>query len=120
MMEGKNSWLSPAENYVSSLFDEFERGRIHTISQARGLGTVVEDVPQVGVTQGAGNRVPDHAVSCVTDGPNVLRRDWLPETGPAGARIEFGHRTEQRSVTAYAAVETLIVQIPIFSTKSNF
>src|SRR5689334_24877517 len=75
---------------------------------------------QVCVTFCAGYSVPHHAETRIPDGPHIFRRNRFPEAGPAGARIEFGRRTEQRIAATDTAVEPVVVQIPIFSAERNF
>src|ERR1700722_13144210 len=44
---------------------------------------------------------------------NVFLGNWLPEARPAGARIELGLGREQCRVTADAAIDSLLMQIPV-------
>ena len=99
---------------------EAERGGVHAVAEASGFGAVVEDVAEVGVAFGAGDRGADHAESCVTDFGHVLFGDGSPEAGPSGARVEFRGGVEERVVAADAAVDAFVVQVPVFSGKGDF
>ena len=47
-------------------------------------------------------------------------RDRLPEAGPASPRIEFGLGRKERCVTANAAIQSWLVQIPIGAGVCHF
>src|SRR5277367_2038719 len=72
------------------------------------------------VTQRAGDSITNHAVADVADRADILRRNWLPETGPTGAGIKLGLGGEQRVVAADATKHALLVQVPILSAVGKF
>ena len=65
--------------FCSRLFYEAEAGGVHAVTQAGGLGTVVEDVAEVGVAFGAGDGDAGHSKSRVADLGDVFFGDGLPE-----------------------------------------
>ena len=91
---------------------ELQRGRVHAVAQTCRWRTIIENVTQVPVTTGAGDRRA-LAETPVFRGDYILRCDRLPEAGPASPRIEFGLGRKERCVTANAAIEPGLVQIPI-------
>ena len=100
-------------------FDEAQRGRVHAVAEASRLWAVVEDVAEVGVAFCAGDGGADEAESCIPDFGYVFSGDGRPETGPSGAGFELGVGTEQRIVTTDAAVESLVMQIPVFAGEGK-
>jgi len=74
----------------------------------------------VGIAFGTGNRGSNHSISCIADLADVFGGNGRPETGPAGAGVEFGGRVEQRIVTAGAAVDSFVVQVPLFAGEGDF
>src|ERR1700730_845849 len=74
----------------------------------------------MGVALGTGNRVPDHAVTRIPYSSNVLRCARLPQPRPAGTRLKLVVRAEQCVIATDAAVESLVVEIPVFSAEGDF
>jgi hypothetical protein len=99
---------------------EAQRGGIHAVAEVGWFGAVVEDMAEVGIAFGAGNRGADHAEGCVADFGYVFAGDGCPEAGPSCTRFEFRGGIEQRIVTAKAAVDAFVVQVPVFSRESDF
>src|ERR1700743_2388166 len=66
---------------------EPQRRRIHAIAQARRLGSVIEDMPQMRIAACAGNRGALHHEGVVADLDYVQLGDRRPETRPAGAGV---------------------------------
>ena len=58
----------------------------------------------MGITTGAEDFRPGHAVFIIGDGCDVFLGDGLEETRPAGARIELGVGREEREIAADALV----------------
>ena len=65
---------------------------------------VRKDVPQMGVTGGASDFHPNHAMAGVPDAGHLVGVYLCVETGPAAARIEFGSSSVQFSVADPAVV----------------
>src|SRR5262245_9121359 len=97
----------------SRLAVELQRCRVDAVAQPRGLGTVVEHVPEVGVADGADHFGPVHEKSVVVLGSNVCRIDRLPIAGPAAAGIELVRGAEELRPAAHAAVNPVSMVIPI-------
>ena len=55
---------------------EFQRGRVHTVSQAGGYRSVLEDVSEVRVATGAADFCPSHSVTDVAVLVNTLWTHW--------------------------------------------
>ena len=98
---------------------ELQRGRVHAVAQTCRWRTVIENVTQVPVTTSAGD---SRALTetPIFRGDYIFRRNWLPETGPAGPRIKFGLGRKKRCVTANTAVDPLLVQIPVGAGVGHF
>src|SRR5213080_3868771 len=78
---------------------EFQRDRIHAIAVAGRLGAVREHVPEVAAAAGARDLGATHPKSTVFMQLHCARLDRLPETRPAGPRLELRLRAEQLSST---------------------
>src|SRR5213080_899637 len=78
---------------------EFQRDRVHAIAVAGRLGTVREDVPEVAAAAGTRDLGATHPKSTVFMQLHGAPLDRLPETRPAGPRLEFRLRAEQLSST---------------------
>src|SRR5579863_2145914 len=100
-------------------FHEAQRGRIHAVAKPGRFRTVVENVAEMRVAFGAGNRNPLHADRGVADLAYIFLGQRHPETGPARPRIKLRRRTEERVVAADTAIEAFIVQVPIFPAVSK-
>src|SRR5579863_7012511 len=72
---------------------------------------------EMGLAAAAGNSSPCHAQGEIRAFMDILLRDRLPETGPAGAGFKFCFRAEQRRITADAAIEPFLMQIPVCARK---
>src|SRR5258708_25908631 len=84
---------------------------IHAVAQARGLGSVREDVTQGRITERRFHFGAHRAVAEVFPLANVFFRDGRPETRPARAGIEFCAGIEERVAAVDAAVESCSVLI---------
>ena len=69
----------------------------------------------MGVASPAGNRGSHHAQRHIGNFMDILFGDWLPKARPAGAGFELCVRIEESRVAADAAVQPLIVQVPVLS-----
>jgi len=67
---------------------------------------------EVRVTLAAGNGRAVHSQASIGRFDDIFARDRLPEAGPAGAGFKLGIGAEERYVTADAAEETAIMEIP--------
>ena len=67
------------------------------------------------LTSSAGNRGSHHAQRHIGNFMDILFGDWLPKARPAGAGFELCVRIEESRVAADAAVQPLIVQVPVLS-----
>src|SRR5262249_58298517 len=67
----------------------------------------------------AGDGGTRHPETCVADFFHVFFSYRPRETWPAGARVKFCCRVEQRGITANATVETFVVQVPVLSRKRH-
>ena len=56
----------------------------------------------------------------VGPGGDVFGCDWLPETGPAGARLKLVLKTEEIVVTADALVNALFMVVPQVAGEGPF
>ena len=73
--------------------------------RAGRMGSVVEDVAQMGLALVAHDLDPPHAVARVGHFAHGLAIDRLPEARPTGAGIELGLGTEQRRAAADATID---------------
>src|SRR5439155_20368602 len=78
---------------------EFQRDRVHAIAVAGRLGAVREHVPEVAAAAGARDLGATHPKCTVFMELHGAPLDRLPETRPAGPRLEFRLRAEQLSST---------------------
>src|SRR4051812_12980943 len=86
---------------------ERQRHRVHAVAvTGRRLRRVVEEVTQVGVTDGAPHLGADHAVAAVFQEPYGVRAGGVVERRPAAVRLELGLRAEQLVAAGSAAVNT--------------
>src|SRR5262249_57848994 len=92
---------------------ELQRSRVHTVPKSCRLRSIVEHMPQVRVAQSAVHRIANHSERRVSLASHVLFSDWGPEARPSCPRFELGVGAEQCIVAADAAVDPLLVQIPI-------
>src|SRR5437763_1523366 len=89
---------------------EFQRDRVNAIAVARRLGAVREHVPEVAAAAGARDLRATHPKSTVfmqLHGPPL---DRLPETRPAGPRLELGLRAEQLSSTTGTPIHAALLR----------
>src|SRR5437773_7556482 len=77
-------------------------------------------MPQMSVALGASHRCPNHAEGRVSNLANILLRNRSPEARPSCSRLKLRVRAEQSILTAHAAVQTLIVHIPVLSREGSF
>lgn len=75
--------------HLLGMLHEAQRRRIHAVAEMRGLGAVVENVAQVGIAFGTGNRGANHAMCGIAD----LAKDFrlVPGGGICSCHSQ-GHR----------------------------
>ena len=94
-----------------ALVVELERGGIQAVTQAGGLGAVLEHVAEVRAAAGAVDLVAHHAVAGVALGAHVHRVDRRVEAGPSGAGVELVLAREERQAAHDARVRALLVVV---------
>src|SRR5579863_6294485 len=104
----------------SDFLYEAEGRRVHAVAEVGGSRAVVEDMAEVGVAFGAGDSRAFHTDTGIARFGDILARDWSPEAGPSGPGVKFRSSIEQRIFTANAAIDALVMQVPVFSGKSEF
>ncbi len=95
--------------------DELHRHRIHAVAQAGGPRAIVENMAQMRIATGADHLGAHGTETGVGLLDYILLGNGLPETGPAGARVELGIRVIQRRGAADAAeraMTVLVIQRP--------
>ena len=100
-----------------ALVVELERGGIQAVTQAGGLGAVLEDVAEVRAAAGAVDLVAHHAVAGIALGAHVHRIDGRVEAGPAGAGVELVLAREERQSAHDARVRALLVVVEEVSAE---
>src|SRR4029077_2826648 len=96
---------------------KFQRCGIHAIPQAGGRRAVVKNMAEVSVAQRAVHGLANHTKARIAFLANVFLRDRSPETRPPGARLKLRIRTEQCIVATDAAVEAVLVKIPVLARE---
>ena len=102
------------------MLDEAQGGGVHAVTQSRRFGAIVEDVTEVRIAFGARDSGTNHPESTVANLRHIFFGDRLPEARPARAGIEFRSRIKQRIVAADAAVQSLLVQVPVLAGEGQF
>src|SRR5258707_9029916 len=95
--------------------DEEQRRGIHAVAQTSWLRPICEDVPQVRVAKGALDFLPQYARAKILFLAHIFRGDGFPKARPAGPRVEFRLRIEERVAAIDAVVQprrVLIVERP--------
>ena len=109
----------PGGSYKLPFPIQRDGSRVDAVAQAGGRGAVREDVAEVAAAGGAGNLDPPHAVAHIFDLGDVLGHPRLPEARPAGARVEFFVRLEQRVPAADADVSSLVLACVVLARKGG-
>src|SRR3954453_16577602 len=94
---------------------EIQGSRVHAIPQPGRSGAIVEDVPDVSVTFRATYFRAFHSERAVRAVDHVFFRDWFEEARPACSRFKFRVGRKQSSLTADAAIDSMLVVIPVLS-----
>src|SRR5688500_2824580 len=94
--------------------DEPQRGRVDAVAQSAAIARPVgEYVAEMAVAVRRAHLDASHAVRRVPDFVDVGRIDGLREARPAGARVEFVRRGEQRLAGYDVDVDTRLLVIEI-------
>ena len=99
--------------YSLACLGEVQGDGVYAVAEARGRGTVVEDMAEMGVTAATGNFGAHHSEAAVDRFANIFLGDWSPETGPSGAGVELGVGVEQSRVAAHAAEDAFLLPVRI-------
>jgi hypothetical protein len=86
--------------------EKAERGGIHAVAQAGGLGAVGEDVAQMRIAERAFHFGAHGAVAEIFSLVNIFTGDGGPETRPARARVKFRAGIKKRIAAGDAAIES--------------
>ena len=101
---GEPSAFRPLRD-VLAFPEEFERGRVEAVAQARRRGAVGEDVAEMSVAAGAAYLGARHAPAAVDDLPDMVRVERAGEARPAGAALELAVGLEQGQPAQAAGVD---------------
>ena len=77
-------------------------------------------MPQVRAALPAMHLGAPHKPAVIRLGGDIFFLAWLPETGPAGAGIEFALGIEQLRAAAYAAIDARLLAVIIFAGEGPF
>jgi hypothetical protein len=88
--------------------------RIHAITQTGWTRAIVEQVPQVRVTQPARNSCSHHEQGVVRGFQDIVFRDGRPKARPARAGFEFGLGIKQRGIATNTAENAFLMIAGIF------
>src|SRR5882724_9058995 len=95
--------VMPVSARARSGADELQGDAVHAVPEARGVGTIVEDVAQMSPAPAAVRFRADHEELTVGRGPDRAL-DRGPEAGPARAAVELRVRGEKRQVAGRAEI----------------
>src|SRR4051794_34286612 len=96
---------------------ELQRRRVHAVPQARRSRPIREDVAEVRAAVGAVRLDPAHPERAVLVGLDAVVLDDVEEARPAGAGFELRPRVEQRRLADDAAVDTVVVLVPVHAAE---
>src|SRR5580658_2290738 len=86
---------SAALLFARFLFGEVERRRVHAETQARRIGTVVEDVAEMRSAAAAHHFRSHHSVAAIGFLDDFALIEWSVKAWPSATRIVFGIGGEQ-------------------------
>src|SRR5664280_2987698 len=92
---------------------ETQRGGVDAIAQPGGRGAIIENMAEVGAIHRATRFDAGHPEARIAILGDEPRFNWLRETGPAGAAVEFVAAVEQRGVAADGKIDPVLVVVPI-------
>merc|ERR1712012_37849 len=107
----------------SRLSLKVQANTVDAVAESGGLGTVVEDVPQMGVTIAANHLHAYHSMRSVRPRHHVRLIsivNGIGEGRPPGARFEFGIGTEELALAAFAQVISDFFVMDIFAGERWF
>ena len=98
---------------------EFQRRRIHAVTQTGRLWAVIKHVPKMRTAPGARDlsAAAETRMACRTDRVSSNR---LPKTRPSSSRIIFCVRLEQRIAASRAKVNSICVGVPVSVGERQF
>ncbi len=99
---------------------QLQRRRVHAVSEAGRVGSVGEDVAEVGAALSAAGLGPDHAVTGVGGFLHRLLTERLEEARPARPGLELRLRGEQGLTADDAYVGAVVVAVPILAGEGSF
>src|SRR5437667_3520798 len=98
---------------------ELEGGGVDAIPQARRLGAVFEQMPQVGTALGTLHLGAAHEQAAVLLFTHILLLDRRPETWPTRSGVVLCLRREERLATDHAGIDAGLVVVPVFSGERS-
>ena len=98
---------------------KIQRRRVNAEPQPCRPRPIREQVPQVSIAARAQNLGPVHPVRGVRLRADVFRADRQIKAWPAGAGVELGFRAEQVRAATGAAVQALVMVVPILASESR-
>jgi len=100
--------------------DKLERGGVDTITETGRPRTVGENMPQMGIPFLGSNFYARYSMGRVFVCRDIFRFQRPVKTGPAGPRIKFVGRAEQRLTRNHVDVNSRLLMIPILVLKRRF
>ena len=98
---------------------EVQAAGVHAVAQAVRAGAVVEDVTEMTTAAAAHDLGALHAELTVGLRLDRFRHQRLGEARPAGARLELRVRVEQLGATTRAAVDAVVVTVPVLPENAR-
>src|SRR5690606_20229431 len=94
---------------------ELQGRRVHAVAQPGRLGSVGEDVAEVGVVGGAEDLDAAHPVAEVLLRADGVAADRRPEAGPPRPGVVLGVGVEELVAAAGAAVDAVALEVPVLA-----
>src|SRR5690606_25291670 len=119
-VRGASQGPTPCGRFRTSLLcllprHELQGRRVHAVAQPGRLGSVGEDVSEVGVAGGAEDLDATHPVAEVLLGPDGVAADRCPEAGPPRPGVVLGVGVEELVAAAGAAVDAVALEVPVLA-----
>src|SRR5262249_25433071 len=120
-MSGKTAQAQAAARNMRDSFHlrfyKIQGPGVDAVAQPGRARAIRKDVAEMSVTPPARHGRPHHPEGGVTGLFHVFRGHGLREARPACTRLKLCIGIEQRRSTADAAIETVIVVVPVFSSE---
>src|SRR5262249_14349803 len=97
--------------------DKTQRGRVHTEAFPGWLGAIVKNVAEMRIAGFRASLGALHSKRGVAFLHYAVFRDWLGETGPARATVEFIQRAEERFAGDDIHINPGVVIVPVGVVK---